>query len=39
MLKEDKEDINHDEEMGNSLNEKRLDDQTLELVKKRKKGN
>lgn len=33
MLKEDKDDINHKEEMPNLLNEYKPDDQTLKLVK------
>lgn len=33
ILKEDKEDIDHKEEMANSLNECKLDNQTLNLVK------
>lgn len=33
MPKEEKEDINHEEEMAHSLNEYKLDNQTLSLVK------
>ena len=36
MLKEDKEDINHKEKMDNFLNEYKLDNQTLKLVKEGK---
>lgn len=38
-IKEDKEDINHEEEMYNSLTEYNLNNQTLKLVnKERKRG-
>lgn len=34
ILKEHKEDSNHDKEMTSSLNEYNLDDQTLKLIKR-----
>lgn len=37
IIKEDKDDIHHDEEKANSLGECKLDNQTLKLVKETKK--
>lgn len=37
MRKKDKEDINHEEEMANSLNKYKMNDQTLKLVKEAKR--
>lgn len=38
MLKEDKEDVNHEEEMDSSTNEYTLNNQTLKLIKEAKRN-